>query len=122
METPPPLSVPPPASKPDGTEKLFIILCHLSLFLGLGVIVPLIVYLVKKGEHENTAAHAREALNFQLSLLIYCAGAFILCMIFIGFPLFIAIGLMSVVLPIVAAVKASDGVLYRYPLCIRLVT
>lgn len=122
METPPTLSVPPPTPKPDGNDKLFIILCHLSLFLGVGLILPLIVFLVKKGESENVAAHAKEALNFHLSLMIYGFGALLLCMIFIGIPLLFALALMAFVLPIVAAVKASEGNFYRYPLTLRLVT
>ncbi len=122
METPPLLSGSPPAPKPDSNDKLFIILCHLSLFLGVGLILPLIVYLVKKGESENVAAHAKEALNFHLSLIIYGIGSFLLCMVVIGIPLLFALALMAFVLPIVAAVKASEGNFYRYPLTLRLVT
>jgi uncharacterized Tic20 family protein len=122
METPPTLSGPPPTPKPDSNDKLFIILCHLSVFLGVGLILPLIVFLVKKGESENVAAHAKEALNFHLSLMIYGFGSLLLCMIFIGIPLLFALALMAFVLPIVAAVKASEGNFYRYPLTLRLVT
>ena len=122
METPPTISPPPPAAKPDSTEKLLIILCHLSLFLGVGLILPLIIYLVKKDESEKIAAHAREALNFHISILIYGLISFVLCMVIIGFLLMMAVAVLAVVLPIVAAVKASDGGFYRYPLCIRLVS
>jgi len=121
MEAPPPLNVPPPVVKPDSNEKLLIILCHLSLFLGVGIIFPLIIYLVKKGESEKITAHARESLNFHISLFIYGVIAVFLCMIVIGFPLLIALMVMALVLPIVAAVKASEGNFYRYPLCLRLV-
>jgi len=121
MEAPPPLNVPPPVAKPDSNEKLLVILCHLSLFLGVGIIFPLIIYLVKKGESEKITAHARESLNFHISLFIYGVIAVFLCMIVIGFPLLIALMVMALVLPIVAAVKASEGNFYRYPLCLRLV-
>ena len=120
METPPPLNAQPPVAKPDGNEKLLIILCHLSLFLGVGLIFPLIIYLVKKGESEKIADHARESLNFHISLIIYGLVSVFLCAIFIGFPL-LALMVMALVLPIVAAVKASEGNFYRYPLCLRLV-
>lgn len=122
METPPPLNVPPPPAKPDSNDKLFVILCHLSVFLGVGLILPLIVYLVKKSESEYIATHAREALNFHISCFIYGIGALVLCFVFIGIPLLVALGVMAFVLPIVAAVKASDGGFYRYPLTLRLVT
>ncbi len=122
MENPPPLIAPPPVAPPDNNEKLLIILCHLSLFLGVGLIFPLIIYLVKKGESEKIAAHARESLNFHLSLFIYGICAVVLTMIIIGFPLLLALMVMALVLPIVAAVKASEGGFYRYPLCLRLVS
>ena len=121
MEAPPPLNAQPSVAKPDSNEKLLIILCHLSLFLGVGIIFPLIIYLVKKGESEKIAAHARESLNFHISLFIYGLVSIFLCAIFIGFPLLFAVMIMALVLPIVAAVKASEGAFYRYPICLRLV-
>jgi hypothetical protein len=122
METPPPISAPPPAAKPDNSDKLLIILCHLSLFLGVGLIFPLIIYLVKKGESEKIADHAREALNFHISLFIYGFVSVLLSALLVGIPMLMAVAVMALVLPIVAAVKASEGGFYRYPLCIRLVS
>ena len=54
MEAPPPLNAQPPVAKPDSNEKLLIILCHLSLFLGVGIIFPLIIYLVKKASRKKS--------------------------------------------------------------------
>jgi len=134
METPPPLSGPPPAPKPDSNDKLFIILCHLSLFLGVGLILPLIVFLVKKGESEMVAAHAKEALNFHITLLlvsICCLPvAFIILLIpvinllfmLVLLPLFGVIGIGAAILAIVAAMKASEGNFYRYPVTLRLIS
>jgi uncharacterized Tic20 family protein len=65
--------------------------------------------------------HAKEALNFHLSILIYALCCVPLCFIVIGVPLLIIIGLGGVICSIVAAVKASDGVFYQYPFAIRFV-
>src|SRR5258706_15919420 len=101
------MEIPPrPSPKPDGTEKLLIILSHLSLFLGVGLILPLIVYLVKKGESEKIAAHAREALNFHLSLYFYGIVAFLLCMVLIGIPLLVAVAVMALDFPIIEIGRA----------------
>lgn len=123
MEAPPPISPPPPppAAKPDSSDKLLIILCHLSLFLGVGLIFPLVIYLVKKGESEKVAAHACESLNFHISLFIYGLVSVLLTALVIGIPLLLAVAVMAIVLPILAAVKASEGGFYRYPFCIRMV-
>jgi len=121
MEPPPPLNAPPPVARPDSSDKLLIILCHLSLFLGVGILLPLIIYLIKKSDSQKVAAHAREALNFHISLFIYGFCAVLLTMIFIGIPLLFALMVIAVVFPIIAAAKAVDDIFYRYPLCIRLV-
>lgn len=118
MDTP--ASSPPPRV-PTGNEKLWSILSHLSILAGVGLILPLAVYLAMRNESEFTAANAREALNFHLSLLIYGLCCIPLVFVMIGVPLLIILGLASLVLAIVAAIKTSDGALYRYPLTIRLI-
>src|SRR5437762_10943306 len=111
-----------PDASPGGNDKIWSILCHLSTFIGVGFILPLVVYLAMKGESEYVRANAREALNFHLSLLIYCICCIPLVFVLIGIPLLLLIALASFILAIVAAVKASDGGIYRYPLTLRLVS
>ena len=89
--------------------------------LGVGFILPFIVYLAKRNESELVAAHAREALNFHISLLIYTICCIPLCFILIGIPLLLALGLMAFICAIIAAIKASEVGFYRYPLTIRLI-
>jgi len=119
METP--IEVTPPQAH-RGNDKLWSILCHLSAIVGVGLILPLIVYLAMKGESEFVATNAKEALNFHLSVLIYCLCCIPLMVVLIGIPLLILIGLGSLVLAIIAAIKASDGGCYRYPLTLRLIS
>ena len=116
---PPAAPAAPPA--PRGNEKIWNLLCHLSTFISLPFLLPLVVYLAMKGDSEYVAANAREALNFHISLLIYAACCIPLAFIVVGIPLLVLIGLASCILAIVAAIKASDGGCYRYPLTIRLV-
>jgi uncharacterized Tic20 family protein len=103
------------------SDRALMILSHLSALLGVGLLLPFIVWLVKRHDPDMVAAHAAEALNFHLSLLLYVVFLIPLCVVLIGIPLLIVLGIGSVVLAIVAALRASDGVLYRYPLTIRLV-
>lgn len=115
---PPPIPSPAPIQSDD---KLWIMLCHLSLLLGVGFLLPLIVYFVKRQDAPLTAEHAKEALNFHISIYLYAFISFLLVFVFIGIPLIFAVVIMGLVLPIVACLKASEGQLYRYPLTIRLV-
>jgi uncharacterized Tic20 family protein len=116
--TPPPITPPPAASSDD---KIWIILCHLSLLLGVGFILPLVVFLVKRQDSPLTAEHAREALNFHISVILYAIVSALLVFVLIGIPLLIAVGLGSVICAIIASIKASEGKFYRYPLTLRLV-
>lgn len=121
MESQPPAipTNPPPAPTPSGEdENLWIVFCHISLLLGVGVFLPLIVYLVKKDDSPRVAHHAKEALNFHISIVIYSVICAITC---IGIPLLPVIGVMSIVFSIIAAVRSSDQIPYEYPLTIRLV-
>ena len=120
METPPLPQIPPPAGQSN--DKLLAILCHISIFLGVGFILPLIVYLVKRGESELVAAHAREVLNFHISLVIYGLCCIPLVFFLIGIPIIMGLGLMAIICALVAAIQASEGGFYFYPLTIRFIS
>lgn len=90
----------------------------LSHILGLfaGFIPPLIILLVT--EEERVKKHARRALNWHISFVIYFFASMILVLILIGFVLFFALIIMDIVFCIIASVKASEGELWNYPLAI----
>ena len=101
-------------------ERTLAILCHvLSIFFW--IIPALIIYLLKKDESKYVAEHAKEALNFQISISIFYIISAVLMLILIGVFLMIAVYFGSIILCIIATIKASDNVLYRYPFSIRLI-
>ncbi len=138
-------SAPPPpgsGSPPGGPvpnqqfqqEKTLAILAHIGPVVA-GFIAPLIVWIVVKDDQTKSAwvrHHAREALNFQLSLMIYGAvfaivgvvltiitlGLFILVL----FPLIFFFVFGTLIMSIIATVKANRGEWYQYPATIRLLT
>jgi len=108
----------------QGNDKLLAILCHVSPFLGVPFILPLIIFLVKHEESQLVAAHAKEALNFHLSLAIYglcCIAVVFICCFVLCIPMLIVLGLFSSICSIIAAIKASEGGFFRYPLTIRFI-
>jgi uncharacterized Tic20 family protein len=116
--------MPAPANIPSPTgssDKLLAILCHLSFIFGLGFLLPLIVYLVKRNESPFVRAHSSEVLNFHLSLIIYAICAAVLILVLIGIPLLILIGLLGFICAIVGAIKASNDEYYYYPLTVRFI-
>lgn len=118
MDTSTPVTV---VGNPSGSDKIWSILSHLSWFIGLPFLLPLVVYLAMRGDSDYVTANAREALNFHISILIYGLCCLPLMAILIGIPLLVVIGLASLILAIVAAIKASEGNCYHYPFTIRLV-
>ena len=78
--------------------------------------------MIKRGDSPEIDAHGKEALNFQLSMLIYNIVAGVLCLVLIGFALLAVLHILNVVFVILAALKASEGQMYRYPLTLRLIS
>lgn len=109
------------AIAPKGADKIWSMLSHLSILFGVGIILPLVVYLAMRRESDYVAANAREALNFHISLFLYGLACIPLVFILVGVPLLIILGIGSLVFAILATVKASDNGCYRYPLTLRLV-
>ena len=115
---PPPI---PPAPLQSG-DKTLAVLCHVSIFLGVGFILPLIVYLVNRATNPLVAAHAKEVLNFHLSLLLYSIALvpLVFLLFCLVFPLYGALALLGIICAIVGAIQAAEGGFYFYPLTIRL--
>ena len=97
---------------------------HLSLLAGCvvpyaGFVAPIVIWQVKKDEYPELDQHGKAALNWILSLLVYSLIGFLLACVYIGFFILIALGIASIVFPIIAGIKANEGVLWPYPLAIR---
>ncbi len=134
LQSPPPINPPPfgqgptPPSPDDRDERMWAMFCHLSTFAGYmvpfgNIIGPLIIWMTKRETMPLVADQGKEALNFQITVLIALILSLILTIASCGvlFILPIAVGIFSVVLTIIAAIKANEGQLYRYPMTMRLI-
>ncbi len=120
--TPPPAARPVARTAPAGNDKIWAILCHVSGFIGVPFILPIVVYLAMKDDSAYVADNAKEALNFHISIFIYTLCLLPLVWLLLGIPLLVVLVIAGFVLSIVAAIKAADGNTYRYPMTIRLVS
>lgn len=93
-----------------------------AAFVAMAFLGPLLVLLVKGNESPYIRAQAVEALNFQLSILIYGVVSFVLIFVLVGLLLLPAVGIMWLVLTIMGSVKSAKGEFHRYPLTIRMVS
>ena len=119
-------------------ERQWAMFAHLSALAG-GIVTagwagsigcflgPLVIWLMKKETMPFVDDQAKEALNFNITVAIICLALVLLSIVTLGIGLIIAIpawvivGIAWLVLTILAAVKANEGVAYRYPLTLRLI-
>jgi uncharacterized Tic20 family protein len=144
MSVPPESVAPPPASEQapavdiPAEERTWAMMAHLSALLG-GLLTasfgrgwgcfigPLIIWLVKKDTMPFVDDQAKEALNFNITVALASLVLLVLSIITFGIgliiaiPMWIIIGISWLVLTIVAAVKANEGVRYRYPFALRFI-
>jgi len=111
--------------QPESSKEArnMVMLCHL---LGIvGFFAPLVIWLIEKDKHRFVDEHGRAAMNYQISIIIYFAAAWLLIIVTRLFNLLIignyvmnALFIIHVVFVIIGAVKASKGKLWRYPIAI----
>ncbi|UHQ19448.1 DUF4870 domain-containing protein [Lysobacter sp. KIS68-7] len=114
------------ASGISAEERQWAMFAHLSALLGLVIpfghlLGPLVIWLMKKETMPFVDQQAKEALNFQITVSIALMVAAILIIVVIGIALLPLIGIAAIVLAIMAAIKANEGVAYRYPFTLRLI-
>lgn len=115
----------------DKDACTWAMLCHVSGLSWMlwwivpmvgGIIGPLIIWQIKKDQHSFVDQHGKEALNFQISMLIYGVIAGLLMMACIGIFLLPLVMIADVVFVTIAAIKAGQGESYRYPATIRFIS
>jgi uncharacterized Tic20 family protein len=128
METSPSSSPLPPANiSAVASVRTWCAFIHASALLGVllhfpgHLLPPLILWLIKRDEAPELDAHGKEAVNFQISMLIYNAVAAVFCLILVGFVFLAILWVLNTVFVIIAAIQASDGKFYRYPMTIRFI-
>jgi uncharacterized protein len=121
---------PTPLSPSD--ERLWATLTHVSALVGivvgagfLGWLGPLIIFLVLRDRSAFVADHARTTLNFQITMAIVIVASWALAIVtlfllfFVPIIVGVVVGVLVIVFSIIAAVAASRGERYQYPLTIR---
>ena len=97
---------------------------HLSQFFAVllpiaGLVVPLILWQIKKDQSEIIDRHGKVVMNWILTEFILLLIIIPFCFILVGFPLLFILGVLGIVFPIIGAIKASDGEVWSYPCSIR---
>jgi hypothetical protein len=83
------------------------------------ILGPFIVWLMKRDEMPFVDECGRNCINFKLSLMVYMLISAVLMFVGIGFLLIGVLAIVDIVFTIIAAMKASEGVSYKYPMTIK---
>ncbi|RZA32715.1 MAG: DUF4870 domain-containing protein [Lysobacteraceae bacterium] len=128
---------PPPPGGPSAEERQWAMFAHLSTlagglitsaFGGWGFFIgPLVIWLIKKDTMPFVDQQGKEALNFSILVSAIFLILLILTVVTLGFgalltvPLMLIVGVAALVFTILAAIKANQGIAYRYPVSVRLI-
>lgn len=137
-ESDPGAATTPATTGVSAEERQWAMFAHLSALVGglltsgwagsFGFFIgPLVIWLMKKDTMPFVDDQGKEALNFAITVSLICVALLIMTVMTLGIgllltiPLLMLIGIGSLVFVILAAVKANEGVKYRYPVSLRLV-
>ena len=120
------VTTPPPAGTPSNDEKQWALFAHLSALIGYiipfgSIIGPLIIWQVKKNEMPFVDDQGKDALNFQITMVIAAIVCIVLMLVLIGFLLIWIVGILDLIFIVIAAIAANNGQAYRYPFNLRLI-
>ncbi|WP_178984970.1 DUF4870 domain-containing protein [Winogradskyella helgolandensis] len=110
------------------TDNQLLVITHLSQLLTYvtgfgGLLAPLIIWATQKEQVDGMDAHGKSILNFQLSMLIYSIISIpLIFVVGLGILTLILVAVLAFVMPIINAVKASNGELPHYPMSINFVS
>lgn len=117
----------PSGAAPTENERTWGMLAHLAALAGLvlpllgNVLGPLVVWLARREQSAFVGAQAKEALNFNITVALASVACGVLALVMIGFLLGMALFVFWLVMTLIAAIRANEGVAYQYPFSLRLV-
>jgi len=132
-DTPPELQpVPPAPPVTSKDERMWAMFCHLGALIGVlisagihipggNVIVPLVIWILKKDQYALVNDQGKEAINFQITVFLALLACLPFVLILIGIFMMWAVDIVALIFTLIAAMKANEGVAYRYPYTFRFI-
>ena len=113
-----------PAALVTADQRQMGMFLHLSglafaIVFPLGIVLPIILWQTQKDKIPALDAHGKMVTNWMISATIYGIVSFVLMFVLVGFLTGAAVWLMSIIFPIIGAVKANNGEFWEYPLTIK---
>ena len=115
-----PDSVPAAVSSSDKETRQWAMFIHFSLLAGwviplAGLIVPILLWQMKKDELPGIVPHAHIVMNWMVTSLVYAMICLVLTLVLVGIFGFIALAIASIIFAIMGGLKANEGIVWEYP-------
>ena len=104
----------------DRETNQWAMFIHFSMLAGWivpigGLIVPILLWQIKKDELPGIVPHAHIVLNWIVTSLVYAMICFILTFVLIGVLGFFALGIATIIFAVIGGIKANNGEVWEYP-------
>lgn len=114
-----PSSATPPPGRDRETNQ-WAMFIHFSVLAAwivplAGLVVPILLWQIKKDELPGIVPHAHVVLNWIVSSVVYAAICIVLIVLVIGIFGLIALGLVTIIYAIIGGLKANEGEVWEYP-------
>ncbi len=114
----------PRASDRDTNQWAMFI--HLSQFAGFivpfgGLVLPIVLWQIKKNDLPGVDQHGKNVVNWIISVFIYALVCIPLIFVIVGIFLLITLAILNLIFPIIGAVKANNGEVWKYPMAITFI-
>ncbi|NQX77666.1 DUF4870 domain-containing protein [Gilvibacter sp.] len=109
------------------SNNQLVVIMHLSQLLNLvsglgGIIVPLVIWLSQRERDTAIDDHGKQILNFQITMFIAAIVAIPCIFLFgLGILMLIGIGLLTLIIPIIGGIKASNNEFFEYPFTLQFI-
>ncbi len=108
----------------DNEARQWGMFIHFGILAGYviplaGFIVPIVMWQMKKNDHELVDAHGKNVVNWLITAFLAGCVFFVLAFILIGIPLLWALGILNILFAIVGGLKANNGEVWAYPFTVR---
>ncbi|ODA32561.1 DUF4870 domain-containing protein [Planctopirus hydrillae] len=106
--------------------KQWSVLLHLSQLLNLvtgfgGIVAPIVIWMLFRDQSPEIDQHGKNIVNWWISSFIYGVVSGILCVVIIGIPMLIVLVILTILFPIIGAIKAGNGEVWKYPMTIAFI-
>lgn len=104
-------------------QQMWCTLMHISQLLifagGIGIVVPIVMFAISKDHSVYVQRHGNRMMNWIISNLVATAIAGVLCVVVIGIPILLTLFALNIAFPLIAALKANNGEVWKYPVAYR---